>query len=172
MALRAVTSSQGDRVAAPERARVSRGDVLVRLEQAIRRGGGAVIAGDAGIGKSHTARTLARRLRTRGATVELVLATEAASTVPFGALAGLLGPAVAPAGGDLLDILRSAGAQLTRRAGAGGLVVIVDDAHRLDPASAALLLQLVTRHGIRVLATVRAGAHALRGDDARSRARL
>jgi len=159
VALRAVTPSPPDRVAAPERAGV-RGDVLVRLEQAIRRGGGAVIAGDAGIGKSHAARTLARRLRTRGATVELVLATEAASTVPFGALAGLLGPAVAPAGGDLLDILRSAGAQLTRRAGAGGLVVIVDDAHRLDPASAALVLQLVTRHGIRVLATVRAGAHA------------
>ena len=159
MALRAVPPSSRDRVAAPERAGV-RGDILVRLEQAIRRGGGAVIAGDAGIGKSHAARALARRLRTRGATVELVLATEAASTVPFGALAGLLGPAAGDAGGDLLDILRSAGAQLTRRAGAGGLVVIVDDAHRLDPASAALLLQLVTRHGIRVLATVRAGARA------------
>ncbi len=37
------------------------------------------------------------------------------------------------------------------------LILIVDDAHRLDPASAALVLQLVTRHGVPVLATVRAG---------------
>jgi DNA-binding CsgD family transcriptional regulator len=131
--------------------------VLVRAEQAIRRGSGAVILGDAGIGKSHATQALARRLRTRGATVELVLATEAASTVPFGALAELLGP-VAGVPGDVLEVLRSAGSRLAHRAHGGVLVVIVDDAHRLDPASAALLLQLVTRHGVRVLATVRTGA--------------
>ncbi len=131
----------------------------MRLEQAILRGAGAVIAGDAGIGKSHAARALAARLRTRGATVEFVLATEAASTVPFGAFAELLEPA-SGAPGDLLDVLRNAGARLARRARGNALVVIVDDAHRLDPASAALLLQLVTRHGIRVLASVRTGASA------------
>jgi DNA-binding CsgD family transcriptional regulator len=118
-----------------------------------------VIVGDAGIGKSYTARAVAARLRTRGVTVELVLATEAASTVPFGALAGLLEPA-SDASGDLLDVLRTAGTRLARRARGGALVVVVDDAHRLDPASAALLLQLVTRHDVRVLATLRAGAPA------------
>ena len=122
----------------------------------MRQHAGAVIVGEAGIGKSHVARAVAARLRTRGARVEHVLATEAASTVPFGALAGLLEPA-SEASGDLLDVLRTAGARLARLARGAPLAVVVDDAHRLDPASAALLLQLVTRHGIRVLATVRAG---------------
>ena len=90
-----------------------------------------MILGDAGIGKSHATQALARRLRTRGATVELVLATEAASTVPFGALAELLGP-VAGVPGDVLEVLRSAGSRLAHRAHGGVLVVIVDDAHRLD----------------------------------------
>jgi DNA-binding CsgD family transcriptional regulator len=133
--------------------------VFARIEQAVRHRGGAVIVGDAGIGKSHLARAVAARLRTRGARIELVLATEAASTVPFGALAGLLGPA-SGASGDLLDVLRTAGERLARLAQGAALAVFVDDAHRLDPASAALLLQLVTRHGIRVLATVRAGVPA------------
>jgi len=159
VALRAVPPSEPDRARLPAQRLVSRRDVLARLEQAVRRGDGAVIAGEAGIGKSHAARALARRLGARGATVELVLATEAASTVPFGALAGLLTPASDTAG-DLLDVLRTTGDRLERRARGGMLVLIVDDAHRLDPASAALLLQLVTRHKIRVLATVRAGAAA------------
>jgi DNA-binding CsgD family transcriptional regulator len=140
----------------PEPDVVSRRDVLARVEQAVRHRGGAVIVGDAGIGKSHIARAVAARLRTRGARIEIVLATEAASTVPFGALAGLLGPASGSTA-DLLDVLRTAGARLARLARGAALAVFVDDAHRLDPASAALLLQLVTRHDIRVLATVRAG---------------
>jgi DNA-binding CsgD family transcriptional regulator len=120
------------------------------------RDAGAVIVGEAGIGKSHAARAVARRLRTRGIAVEFVLATEAASTVPFGALAGLLD--CAPEGaGDLLNVLRTTGHRLASR---GPLALIVDDAHRLDPASAALLLQLVTRHRVRVLATVRANSRA------------
>jgi type II secretory pathway predicted ATPase ExeA len=159
VSLRAVPSSEPDRAGPSKQRLVSRRDVIAHLEQAIRRGDGAVIIGEAGIGKSHAARALARRLGARGAVVELVLATEAASTIPFGALAGLLTPASDTAG-DLLDVLRTTGDRLERRARGGMLVLIVDDAHRLDPASAALLLQLVTRHGIRVLATVRAGAMA------------
>jgi type II secretory pathway predicted ATPase ExeA len=143
------------RPTAPER--IAPDGALARLEQAVRRGSGAVIVGDAGIGKSHAARTLANKLRTRGATIEYVLATEAASTVPFGALAGLLEPTDRASPGDLLEVLRGTGKRLVARAAGGLPVVIVDDAHRLDPASAALLLQLVTRHGIKVLATVRSG---------------
>ena len=118
------------------------------------RDAGAVIVGDAGIGELDAARCC--RLRARGISVEFVLATEAASTVPFGALAGLLDRAP-EASGDLLDVLRTAGDRLASR---GPLALIVDDAHRLDPASAALLLQLVTRHRVRVLATVRARSRA------------
>jgi DNA-binding CsgD family transcriptional regulator len=132
---------------------------MTRVEQAVLRGGGAVIAGEAGIGKSHTARAAAARLRTRGAEVEFILATEAASSVPFGALAALLEPSIdTPA--DLLEVLRSTGGRLAHRAAGGLLVLCVDDAHRLDRASAALLLQLATRHGIKVLATLRSGVRA------------
>ena len=129
---------------------------MAALERAMHRDAGAVIVGDAGIGKSHAARAVGARLRARGIAVEFVLATEAASTVPFGALAGLLDRAP-EASGDLLDVLRTAGDRLASR---GPLALIVDDAHRLDPASAALLLQLVTRHRVRVLATVRARSRA------------
>ena len=129
---------------------------MAALERAMHRDAGAVIVGDAGIGKSHVARAVGARLRARGISVEVVLATEAASTVPFGALAGLLDRAP-EASGDLLDVLRTAGDRLASR---GPLALIVDDAHRLDPASAALLLQLVTRHRVRVLATVRARSRA------------
>ena len=137
-------SADGD--GSPSPAIVSRRDVLVRVERAVRHHTGAVVVGDAGIGKSHVARAIAARLRTRGARVEHLLATEAASTVPFGALAGLLEPA-SEASGDLLDVLRTAGTRLARLARGALFAMVVDDAHRLDPASAALLLQLVTRHG-------------------------
>ena len=79
--------------------------------------------------------------------------------MPFGALAGLLEPFSGGAG-DLLEVLRSTGDRLVRRARGGKPVVIIDDAHWLDPASAALLLALVMRHGVRVSATVREGAVA------------
>ena len=127
---------------------------LADLERAVRQGPGAVLTGDAGSGKSHAVRALAARLRSRGMTVELVLATEAARSVPLGAMVGLLDPA-AVAAGDLLEILRSTGARLKRAGGRAGVLVIIDDAHRLDPASAALVLGLVTRDRIRVVATVR-----------------
>jgi hypothetical protein len=104
---------------------------------------------------------VAARLRTRGAVVEYVLATEAASSVPFGALAGLLEP-TSGLPGDLLDVLRNAGARLARRAGSGGLALIVDDAHRpiRPPPRCCCSSSRVTRHGVRVLATVRADTAA------------
>ena len=157
VASRAAVSLPTREGARSELERDGRRDLLIALERAISRGLGGVIVGEAGIGKSHAARVLAKRLRARGATVEFLLATEAASTVPFGAFAGVLEPA-SKAAGDLLDVLRNAGSRVAGRARGGVLVVIVDDAHLLDPASAALLLQLVTRHGVRVLATARAGA--------------
>jgi DNA-binding CsgD family transcriptional regulator len=143
----------------PSRSRSARRELLPLLETAVLSGRGAVLAGAPGIGKSHLARAVGERLRTRGVVVESVLATEAASSVPFAALVPVLGPAVR-ADGDVLAILRGAVDALSGRARRARLVLVVDDAHCLDPASAALLLVLCTRHGVRLLATIRAGAPA------------
>jgi len=155
VAVPALTSPSAVRPARSGPEQAGSGDVVLRVERAVGHGG-AVLVGEAGIGKSFAARAVAGRLRARGVSVEFALATSAASTVPFGALAGLLGPSSGVTG-DLLEVLRSTGDRLARRARGGKLVVIVDDAHWLDPASAALLLALVMRHGVRVLATARAG---------------
>jgi DNA-binding CsgD family transcriptional regulator len=56
-----------------------------------------------------------------------------------------------------LDLLRSAEAVLGEQVGERGLVLWVDDAHLLDPASAALVLQLVAGARAFVLVTVRRG---------------
>ncbi len=90
-------------------------------------------------------------------------ATRSASHLPFGALASLL-PSV---GGDpeanlswpsTLRLYRDDLAG--RRTEAGRLVLLVDDAHLLDDASATLIQQLVTNGDVFVIATVRSGETA------------
>jgi DNA-binding CsgD family transcriptional regulator len=71
-------------------------------------------------------------------------ATAVAAEIPLGAFAPLL-PSTPPAGNPL------GWAAAALRAP----VLVVDDAHLLDPASAALVHHLVTRGGTRVIATLR-----------------
>ncbi|MEO3806219.1 LuxR C-terminal-related transcriptional regulator [Nonomuraea sp. B1E8] len=102
--------------------------------------GGIVVAGPPGAGKS---RLVAQAVRDVNA-VAWARATAAAAEVPLGAFAALL-PATPPAG----NLLGWAAAALRAP------VLAVDDAHLLDPASAALVHHLVTRGGTRVIATLR-----------------
>ena len=113
-------------------------------------------AGAAGVGKSHLVREAVARMRARGAVTEWVAATRAAATIPFGAVAHLLGTDDRPAS-DLLQLFRGAGAHLTARAGGAKLVIGVDDAHLLDPGSAALVSQLVLGGTASVAVSVRSG---------------
>lgn len=122
-------------------------------------GGGAsgvVATGAAGVGKSHLVREAVARMRARGAATEWVAATRAAATIPFGAVAHLLAPDDRPAT-DLLALFRGAGAHLAEWAGGARLVIGVDDAHLLDPGSAALVSQLVISGTASVAVSVRSG---------------
>ena len=116
---------------------------------------GVVLMGPAGIGKSRLARQLVDEAREGGALVEWVHATRSAATVPLGALAGLLPSDVRS--DDALELMRSSAHALRERAAGRRIEIGVDDAHLLDPTSAALVLHLTLTRTAFVVATVRTG---------------
>ncbi|MFC5753970.1 LuxR C-terminal-related transcriptional regulator [Actinomadura rugatobispora] len=111
---------------------------------------GVVVVGDAGVGKSWLAAKVADDLDPGRNLVVRAKGTQAAARIPYGALAHLL-PAGPVRGGEP----RLAAPEAGRR-----LVVAVDDAHSLDPASAELIADLLERGAARLLATARTGARA------------
>ncbi len=120
---------------------------------------GVVLAGAAGVGKTRLAREALTAAEAQGWVVRWAVATEAAASIPFGALAPLL-PAVDEAGEDRLELYRRAAADLVQGAGGGPLALGVDDAHLLDAASATLVHQLALRADGFVVVTIRTGAPA------------
>jgi len=122
-------------------------------------GGGVVLAGGAGIGKTRLAREALARAEAAGWEVEWLAATRAAASIPFGAVSHLLPPAER-LGDDRLDTLRRAAELLAERSRGRPLLLGVDDAHLLDDASAALVHQLAFRGLAVVVATVRTGEPA------------
>ncbi len=124
---------------------------LARLVAALRapRPRTVVIAGAAGVGKSRLAAAVAARLA-RSHTVLRIECTQAGSEVSMGALGPLLPgdpPEFNPGGWAMAAILD--------RAAGRPLVLLVDDAHWLDPPSSALVRQL--SRSVTVLATLRTG---------------
>ncbi len=111
--------------------------------------GVVVVGGAAGVGKTRLVRDWCRAT-TDGALV--VTATAATATIPFGAFARWVPDHLLP-GGDRLSMLRG----LADRVAASSSTVVVDDAHLLDDASAALLLHLADHHPTVLIATVRTG---------------
>ncbi|MEV0194850.1 LuxR C-terminal-related transcriptional regulator [Nonomuraea sp. NPDC050691] len=131
---------------------VGRGGQLARVREALRARAGVMIVGEAGVGKSRLAAQALSGLGGYG--VVRALGTATAATIPFGAFAhALTGP---PGAGE--NLLRWAARHLRAGAGGGRLLVSVDDAHRLDPASAALVHHLASSGTAAVLVTVRSGA--------------
>jgi DNA-binding NarL/FixJ family response regulator len=121
---------------------------------------GVVIAGAAGVGKTRLAREVLAWARAQGLATRWAVATQAASTIPFGALAQLP-PDPDEHALDQTQLLRQAAAALQEGAGARRLVLGVDDAHLLDGASAALIHQLAAASVAFVVATVRSGERVL-----------
>lgn len=132
---------------------------------------GLVVGGVAGVGKSRLARELAERhASTTGAAVLRVAATPALRDVPAGALAPVIASCGAEIGPSadawarpeapddlLLPWIHQA---IARHRGDRDLVLVVDDAHHLDPLSASVVLQLVQNRSVVLVATVRSGEPA------------
>ncbi len=121
-----------------------------------------MLAGPAGVGKTRLAAEFLKRAEGPETTTAHVTASRSTHQVPFGAIASLLPTDGYPEGtvGSRAGMLRSAAAGLVRSAGARRLVLLVDDAHLLDDASATLIYQLASSNSAFVIATVRSGEQA------------
>jgi len=116
---------------------------------------GVVVSGAAGVGKTRLARELLAAGTGGGVASAWVQGTSSAASIPLGAFAALM-PSAAGAG-DRLHLFRLCADGLRERAAAGRVLLGVDDAQLLDPASAALVLHLATSAPVFVVVTVRAG---------------
>ena len=119
---------------------------------------GVVVVAEAGMGKSRLAREAYAQAEAAGAPVAWVQATRSAAAIPLGAFAELIPDDVRS--DDTLELIRRSTDALRERAGGGRIVLGLDDAQRLDPISAALVLHLAVGGAAFVLATVRAGEAA------------
>lgn len=111
--------------------------------------GPVVVGGGAGVGKTRLASDWARAA---ASPVVSVTATAATASIPFGAFARWVPPELASSG-DRLTILLAVSDAIERSAS----TVVVDDAHLLDDASAAVVLKLAEEHEVALVATVRTG---------------
>jgi ATP/maltotriose-dependent transcriptional regulator MalT len=127
--------------------------ILTRAETG---GAGVVLTGPAGVGKSHTARVVAAHLARTGAAVEWVQGAESTGDVPFGAFSSVI-PSAAGGTATPLQLLWQASTAVLERASGRRLVLVVDDAHLLDDASATLVQQLRDVPQVFLVATVRTG---------------
>ena len=116
---------------------VGRDAELALLARALHDRGGAVVAGAPGVGKT---RLLLEAEAFAIGHVERIVASRSAAALPLGAFAHLDAPPRA---------------ELLRRAGRERLLLVVDDAHALDPASAAVVHQLAEGEEAVILAAVR-----------------
>jgi DNA-binding CsgD family transcriptional regulator len=116
---------------------------------------GLVLSGAPGVGKSRLLREAVRTLSPEKYAVHVAAANIASSGLPFGGLAQIL-PPDPPAGRSAAGLLRWAAEALRADAGDRPIVLAVDDAHLLDPPSAALV-HLLVREGATLLGTLRTG---------------
>ena len=109
---------------------MGRAEELGLLRRALRvPGGGVVVMGAPGVGKTRLAREIAEGARTAGeGTSVWVSGTRSAAGVPFGAFAHLL-PALDVPGQDRLAVMMQARRAVLHVAGDSGGFLVVDDAH-------------------------------------------
>ncbi|WFE24095.1 LuxR C-terminal-related transcriptional regulator [Solwaraspora sp. WMMD937] len=136
---------------------VGRSEELDRLFAAATDGGrGLILSGSAGIGKSRLLREVVGRLPTETYAVWFASGSVSAAGLPFAGLAQVL-PADQPPGLSPSALLRWAVESLRQRAAGRPIVLAIDDAHLLDPSSAAVT-NLIARSGqATVLGTLLSG---------------
>src|SRR5579885_590726 len=118
-----------------------------------------VLTGRAGVGKSRLASECREVAETRGMAAATVKASATARSLPLGALAPLI-PSVEGPGLEPTDMLRRAMDAVLALGRGRPLLLVVDDAHLLDDASAALVHHLAASRAAFVVATVRSDAPA------------
>ncbi|MDG4767521.1 LuxR C-terminal-related transcriptional regulator [Solwaraspora sp. WMMD406] len=136
---------------------VGRAEELDRLSAAATSGGrGLILSGSAGIGKSRLLREVVDKIPTDTYAAWSAAGSLSAAGLPFAGLSQVL-PAEQPPGMSASALLRWAVESLRQRAGGRRIVLAIDDAHLLDPSSAALT-NLIARSGqATVLGTLRSG---------------
>lgn len=141
---------------------VGRDDELALLVRALA-DGGAVVAGAAGVGKSRlageAALAVAAAAGSGAVSVPRTVGRPSAIDIPLAPFAPLLaGSGVVVPLDAASEIAAGLAARWSATGAEGAPVLIVDDAHWFDPASATVLHQLVAEQGVRVLATLRTGS--------------
>jgi DNA-binding CsgD family transcriptional regulator len=121
--------------------------------------GGVVLAGAPGVGKTRLAREALARAEVAGCTSWWVVASRAASSIPFGAVAHLVPPTLS-SGADRFAVLQRTGEWLAASALDRRPVLGIDDAQWLDDSSAVLIQDLILTGLVSVVATVRSGEQA------------
>jgi DNA-binding CsgD family transcriptional regulator len=135
---------------------VGRATVLARCRALHDVSVGAMLLGTAGVGKTRLLRELEAAWRADGVAVTFLVASASTQAVPFGALAPLLDEGAdgrMPASDDLVG---TATALREKVLSVDGPVLVIDDAHLLDSASAGLVHQLVLE-GVMLFCSVRTG---------------
>lgn len=119
---------------------------------------GVVFAGPSGVGKTRLALECIDRIRAE-TTVEVreVRASHAAASIPMGALATVI---PTPGEGEALVLRKAVAALADLTPPDGRLVLLVDDVHALDDASAAVLHQVAVATPAFLVATLRTGEGA------------
>ena len=113
-------------------------------------GTGALVIGDEGVGKSRVLTEVADRLRAGRLAPIHVTATPGSALLPLGSLAQLVPAGSTATGLPILPVLRGT---IAERASGRRPVIVVDDVHHLDDASAVLINQLVRTGDVGVLAS-------------------
>lgn len=140
---------------------IGRETELDEIDLALRSGQVVLVTGPAGIGKTHLVATATSRLAERGVPVCHILGASASLQIPLAPFDALLsGDAAGARVQSVVDALYGGGpapdptpARRTTRLP----VLVIDDAHALDDASAGLLLQLAGDGRVRIAATIRSG---------------
>ncbi|MFY1668718.1 LuxR C-terminal-related transcriptional regulator [Plantactinospora sp. WMMB334] len=137
---------------------VGRTDELNRLLSAATGPGsrGIFFSGTAGVGKSRLLCEALAELPALGCAVWSASANIATAGIPFGGLAQVL-PADQPVGLAPPGIMRWAVDALHQQAAGRRIVIGIDDAHLLDPSSAALVYLIARSDNATVLGTLRSG---------------
>ena len=129
--------------------------------QAFRAGrAGVVFSGAPGVGKTALAGACADDLVRRDGSVCIsIFGSPVEPPVPYGSFAPLA-PGIGTKPGrqpDPLHLLQMFRAAILGRGSGRPVVLVADDAHLLDPQSAALLLQLATTDGVKVVVAMESG---------------